>query len=328
MPVAEKPADVFTLFKMPPPAVGQVYKNEDGFCYYVEANGTVGKYVGWWDGRKKALDTDVPEPADEPEEAEVDKDGNPIVKCDFCPSPCIIAYKDYAGECVADNCGNFICFEHGIGVDDYYCPMHSKCESCEPDNVQATKACVDCAKMLCDDHTYNKDLCKGCWRSKCGDCHGTTGAEMADDGSGLCIECRKGADLGSGGGSMHSAVEKPMSQGSADDEEGEQTYVEFNFHGTVFLQKVGSAEVYEIEGDNKVFVGILADADHISWHWRHIKYKNSKGYYMNARNNVVKVADGVVTWVGNYNTETKSIVEGACPPDVILGDVISEIGGE
>jgi hypothetical protein len=30
----------------------------------------------------------------------------------------------------------------------------------------------------------------------CGDCHGDTGAEMTTDGSGLCIECRKGADLG------------------------------------------------------------------------------------------------------------------------------------
>ena len=29
----------------------------------------------------------------------------------------------------------------------------------------------------------------------CGDCHGGTGAEMTTDGSGLCIECRKSADL-------------------------------------------------------------------------------------------------------------------------------------
>ena len=29
----------------------------------------------------------------------------------------------------------------------------------------------------------------------CGDCHGGTGAEMTTDGSGLCIECRKSADI-------------------------------------------------------------------------------------------------------------------------------------
>ena len=32
-------------------------------------------------------------------------------------------------------------------------------------------------------------------KGDCGDCHGATGAEMTTDGTGLCIECRKGADL-------------------------------------------------------------------------------------------------------------------------------------
>ena len=46
--------------------------------------------------------------------------------------------------------------------------------------------------------------CEACFNAEsssvhsgaCGDCHGDTGAEMTTDGTGLCIECRKGADLG------------------------------------------------------------------------------------------------------------------------------------
>jgi hypothetical protein len=302
-------AEDFTILSMP---TGERYHmTKESFCYNVKADGTVGAYVGWYDGRKKTIDGTVAEPEDKDEaEAEVDEDGNPLVYCDFCPSPHNIAYKDYAGECVADNCGNFVCFTHGIGVDDFYCPMHSKCEACKPGNVQATKACVDCAKMLCDYHTHGEDLCKGCWRSTCGDCHGETGAEMADNDSGLCVECYKGADLGS----QETAVE---------DDEREIECQEIIFHKKKYLQRIGSEEVYTLDG---IFVGCLVvTRQAMLWRWDAIK----KGYYTNVLNDVVKVVDGVASYVGVYNPTSKTIVEKSkCPPYINLGDTVAEIGAE
>jgi len=75
-------------------------------------------------------------------------------------------------------------------------------------------------------------------------------------------------------------------------------------------------------------VGDLGDNDTMTWKWESIKYKNSKGYYKNVRNNVVKVIEGAASWVGNFNAESKTITEGAMPPDLNFADLVAELAGK
>jgi hypothetical protein len=128
--------------------------------------------------------------------------------------------------------------------------------------------------------------------------------------SGLCIECRKGADLGS----QETAVE---------DDEREIECEEIIFHKVKYLQKVGTEEVYTHDGD---FVGCLVvTRQEMLWRWDAIK----AGLYKNVRNDVVKVADGVASYVGVYNPTSKTITKKAkCPSYINLGDTLAEIGAE
>lgn len=118
-----------------------------------------------------------------------------------------------------------------------------------------------------------------------------------------------------------------MSQESApDDLEEEQTYEDFLFHESTFMLKAGTAEVYLL--DCKTFVGMLIDDDTMEWKWRTFTYKNAKGYYKNARNNVVQVKDGKAVFKGNFNEMSKNVIACLSPTDLNLAELIAEVAAK
>ena len=103
----------------------------------------------------------------------------------------------------------------------------------------------------------------------------------------------------------------------------EEPFSEFMYNEAVYMTKTGTTEVYDT--DCTTFVGNLTGADDkltiMSWYWKSFPYKNSKGYYKNHRNDVVKEKDGVVSFIGSYNPASKNIDDIAVPPDINLAEI-------
>lgn len=108
-------------------------------------------------------------------------------------------YKDYLGECY--ECNKEVCKDHGKLFDDtIVCQEHRFCHPCEPDRTEATVACSECSRLICDYHTHEDKMCKACHRSgdfyKCVACNKRNNKEDQSNDSehgvmGRCRTCDK-----------------------------------------------------------------------------------------------------------------------------------------
>jgi hypothetical protein len=90
------------------------------------------------------------------------------------------------------------------------------------------------------------------------------------------------------------------------------------------MLKVGTEEVYM--PDLKTLVGIYdVEKKKMVWNWTPFIYKSAKGYYKNARGDVVQVKDDSASFIGVFTPETKSIIKGSEPLDLNTADLISEL---
>lgn len=172
--------------------------------------------------------------------------------------------------------------------------------------------CTNCEGYVTEDKYLGNCSGDGCGLDVCTAC-------VKNHDPLICWRCfTKGAETDA---PMPSSLESAI-----EDVEPEQTFIDFIFHESTFMQKVGTLEVYL--PDCKTFVGTLVDADTMEWKWRLFLYKSAKGYFKNARDNVVQIKDGVATFKGNYNKESKTVVMCPEPTDLNLSELIASVKGK